>query len=450
MEAYDNFKNQFRGKKVTLMGLGLLGRGVGDAKFFAESEAIVTVTDLKTEEQLQDSLRQLKDFKNIKFVLGEHRVEDFTDADIVLKGNGAPLDNKYIKAAEDAGVRVAMSVALFAKYAQELGAVVVGVTGTRGKTTVTNMVYEALNNKASKLDNKVYLAGNVRGMSTIALTSKVKSGDIIILELDSWLLQGFAYEEDSPHIAAFTNFYPDHLNYYKSMDEYFVDKANIFKYQKEELGDVLIAGAQVSGKLEHEHIEAVSLPSGWKLQVPGEHNRYNAGIAREILQQLGMTDEEIRVALSEFAGVEGRLEYMGEFGEGKIKIYNDNNATTPEATMAGINALTQDAANKGDLILIAGGTDKGTELSGVAKIIEQECKEVHLLEGSGTEKLRPLLQGAQVYTTFVETIKAALRAATTGDTILFSPLFSSFGKEFVNEYDRNDKFKKIIKEYYAN
>lgn len=461
LEAFQKFKDQFNGKKVTIMGLGLLGRGVGDARFFAQCGADVLVTDLKSESELIDSIKQLKKFKNIEFVLGEHREQDFANADIVIKGNNVPLNNKYIKAAEKAGVRVAMSVTLFAKYAQELGATVVGVTGTRGKTTVTNMIYNTLK-LGSPATKSVYLAGNVRGMSTIELASEIKEGDILILELDSWILQGFAYEQFSPHIAVFTNFYPDHLNYYNNMDEYFADKANIYKYQKDELGDVLIVGEQVVEYITNrgrtplrsgttpirEYIEAVGLPSDWELRVPGEHNRYNAGIAREVLQQLGMTDIEIKDALAEFTGVEGRLEYMGEFGSDKVKIYNDNNATTPEATIAGINAL----ANGGNIILIAGGTDKGTELNEVAKIIEQKCSSVHLLEGSGTDRLAPLLSAPSakcvIHNTFKETVQSALTATRANDTVLFSPLFSSFGKEFVNEYDRNDKFKQIIKNYY--
>ncbi len=458
MTTLDTFKVQFKGKKITLMGLGLLGRGIGDARFFAECGAEVLVTDLKTEEQLKDSIKELEEYKNITFTLGEHREADFTNADIVIKGNNVPLDNKYIKAVQDAGVRVAMSVALFAQYVQELGAVVVGVTGTRGKTTVTNMIYEALRQAQGEhsqeaQDRQVHLGGNVRGLSTLSLVSGVQEGDVVILELDSWLLQGFAYEQLSPHIAVFTNFYPDHLNYYKDMDEYFADKANIFKYQKLEYGDTLIVGDSALERVMAENptvdpLEIVPMPEEWELKVPGVHNRENAALAREALQALGLTDSEIKIALEQFIGVEGRLEYMGEFGNEKVKIYNDNNATTPEATIAGINALSSDS--EGNTILIAGGTDKGTELKEVAKIIEERCSTVHLLEGSGTDKLLLLLKDAQVHKTFASTILSAIGSANEGDTILFSPLFSSFGKEFVNEYDRNDKFKKIVKEYYAN
>jgi len=454
-----DYCKEFKDRKITLMGLGVLGRGVGDAKFLVDCGAKLTITDLKTKEQLKDSIKILTSDKSleedIKFVLGEHREEDFINADLIIKGNGVSLDNKYIKIAKENDVRIAMSVALFAKYAQEVGAIVVGVTGTRGKSTVTQMIYEALRSKASKLGlGNIYIGGNVRGVSTLVLTSKIKKGDVAVLELDSWILQGFGYEEISPHIAVFTNFNPDHLNYYKSMDEYFSDKANIFKYQDESKGDVLIVGGQVSGRIKQDAVHAVMLPSEWKLNVPGEHNRYNAGLAREALQQLGMSDSDIKEKLEEFTGIEGRLEFLGEFGNEKVKIYNDNNATTPEATIAGINALTQTENQTGSirvgrLILIAGGTDKGTDLKEVARIINEKCDIVHLLDGSGTEKLLPLLKNTQVHKIFVSAVLSAIGDANTGDTILFSPLFSSFGDEFKNEYDRNDKFKKIVEDYYV-
>ncbi len=457
MQSFDSFKDQFKDKRVTLMGLGLLGRGVGDAKFLVECGASLTITDLKSKEQLQESLDQLKDYKDIKFVLGEHREEDFVNADIVIKGNNVPLDNIYIKAAEDAGVRIAMSVAIFAKHAQDIGAIVVGVTGTRGKSTVTQMIYDALQlrGKATK-SGQVFLGGNIRGVSTLEMLPEVRAGDTVVLELDSWILQGFGYEEFSPHIAVFTNFYPDHLNYYPDMDTYFADKANIFEYQKLNKGDTLIIGDTVLDRIQKakppvEPIISVPIPEDWELKVPGVHNRENAALAREVLQSLGMADEDIKDRLEEFTGVEGRLEYMGEFGSDKIEIYNDNNATSPEATIAGINALTCRKRSPGDIgniILIAGGTDKNTNLTEVAKVIEQGCREVHLLEGTGTDNLLPLLPNAKAHKTFISTVLSAIGDANEGDIVLFSPLFPSFGKEFVNEYDRNDKFKRIIKEYY--
>jgi UDP-N-acetylmuramoylalanine--D-glutamate ligase len=91
-----DFRSYFKGKKITVMGLGLLGRGVGDALFLAECGAKLTITDLKTREQLKESLEKLKKFKDIKYVLREHRLEDFQNCDMILKAAGVPLDSPYI------------------------------------------------------------------------------------------------------------------------------------------------------------------------------------------------------------------------------------------------------------------------------------------------------------------------------------------------------------------
>src|SRR3984957_13433106 len=134
----------FDGKRVTLLGLGLLGRGVGDAEFLASCGAHVIVTDRKTEAELAESVEKLKKYPNIEFHLGGHRMEDFTDTDMVIKAAGVPLDSPEIAAAREKGIPIAMSTALFAKYAMEEGTMVVGVTGTRGKSTTLQMIYEIL------------------------------------------------------------------------------------------------------------------------------------------------------------------------------------------------------------------------------------------------------------------------------------------------------------------
>ncbi len=139
-----NFCDEIKGKKITLMGLGLLGRGLGDAKFLAECGAFLTVTDLKTQKELEKSVKELKQYKNIKFVLGEHRDEDFLNPDLVIKGNGVSLKNHFIEIAFQNKVPVSMSTALFAKYAIQKGVKLVGITGTKGKSSVTHMIYESL------------------------------------------------------------------------------------------------------------------------------------------------------------------------------------------------------------------------------------------------------------------------------------------------------------------
>jgi len=144
----------FRGKRVTVMGLGLLGRGVGDTKYLAEMGAELIVTDLKSREELSESVNKLKGFSNIQFVLGEHRLEDFRERDFILKAAGVPLASPYIAEAKKQNIPVRMSADLF----MELSDVkIIGITGTRGKSTVAHMVYAILKEWCSAVMCKVSL-----------------------------------------------------------------------------------------------------------------------------------------------------------------------------------------------------------------------------------------------------------------------------------------------------
>lgn len=426
----------FRGKRVTLLGLGLLGRGIGDARFMAACGAQVTATDKKTESQLADSVALIP--AGVHLHLGGHMREDFTDTDMVIKGAGVRLDSPEVAAAREAGVPVYMSTALAAKFASESGATVVGVTGTRGKSTVTQMIFHTLR----QTGRRAHLGGNVRGMSTLELLPQIEAGDVFVLELDSWQLQGFGDLQISPHIAVFTNLMPDHQNYYKDMDEYFSDKANIFRYQVE--GDTLICGQAIEERIETVRSVAVpqvphALPAEWQLRLVGEHNRENAALAAAALRSLGLAQEDIQQGLETFEPVEGRLQFVREVRG--VKIYNDNNATTPEATLAALKAL--DAGTK-NIILIMGGADKYLDVGALLYEIAQTCKRVILLAGTGTDRVAPLMQDYSIFDSLDAAVKEAITSVQSGDTILFSPAFASFGL-FKNEYDRNDQFLRIVR-----
>ena len=423
------------------MGLGLLGRGVGDAAFLAECGAELIVTDKKTEKELAESVGKLKKYKNITFHLGGHDLNDFTNADLVIKAAGVPLDSKEIAAARAADVEVAVSTALFAKYAVEAGATLVGVTGTRGKTTVVHMTYHCLKNGPKT----ALLGGNVRGVSTLAMLPHVKKGTIVVLELDSWQLQGFGDLKLSPHIAVFTNLMPDHQNYYKSMDEYFADKANIFRFQKS--GDVLLVGASVADSIRAaspplDPIVPERIPKSWKLRILGEHNRENASLATSALEALGLSESEIQRGLESFEPVEGRLQFVRGFNG--TNIYNDNNATTPEATIAALRALGKNTT------LIVGGSEKGLPLEKLVSGIKKNVSHVVLLTHpnyKGSERLASELKKAKIAYEEVFDLEEALEAAlshTRKGTVLFSPAFASFGM-FKNEYERNDQFLALVR-----
>ena len=429
--------SHFRGKKITVMGLGLLGRGVGDARYLAECGAELIVTDLKSREELAESVTQLGSFKNISFVLGEHRLEDFRNRDFILKAAGVPLDSMYIAEAKKNDIPVRMSADLFAELS---GSTCVGVTGTRGKSTVAHML-AAILKEAGK---KVLLGGNVRGVSTLALLSEATPEHIAVLELDSWQLQGWGEAKLSPHIAVFTTLYQDHLNYYKDdIDAYLTDKANIFLYQDEE--DTLILGKQCAPTVIDKYgetiaaktlvVDTLKLPDTWMLRIPGMHNRYDAALALAAARALDVPDDISRRALGSFTGVPGRLEFVREVNG--VKIYNDTTATTPEATLAALAAL--DPAHT---VLIAGGTDKGLDMNALlAKLAE--VKRTILLAGTGTSRVLEFLPGASVFDDLEKAVHEAFAATEPGDTLLFSPAFTSFGM-FKNEFDRGDKFTSIV------
>ncbi len=439
----NNYKEFFKDKKITIMGLGLLGRGVGDAVFLAECGARLTITDLKSENELKSSLQKLKKFKDIKYTLGEHDFRDFNNKDMILKAAGVPLDSMYIKEARKNNIPIEMDVSLFAKLAPEV--MIVGVTGTRGKSMTTALIYEILSKNIK--DRKVYIGGNVRGVATLPLLNKIKDGDILVCELDSWQLQGFGDSKISPNISVFTSFMPDHMNYYKgSMKDYFADKANIFKYQ--EKWDTLIVRPDIK-KLIPKSIKSkfivVSAKDADKYtsNLPGKFQKENLACAVAVAKQFKISDIGIKKAIKNFKGLEGRLQYIKTIKG--VKIYNDNNATTAEATMAGIEALSLNLKDK-KIILICGGNDKGLDLKIFTKVIDKYCKLVVTIPGTGTDRLFDIKFKSHIMGTknLKEAVKVARGEAKSGDILLFSPAFSSFS-QYNNEYERGDEFIKIIK-----
>lgn len=431
------------------MGLGLLGRGVGDVKFLAEGGADLIVTDLKTEDELAPSLKKLKTKsekrKAIKFILGGHRLQDFRNRDFILKAAGVPLNSPFIAEARKNNIPIEMSTALTVSLLPVSptggppGVTVIGVTGTRGKSTTTQLIYETL--KLAK--KRVWLGGNVKGVSTLALLPKIRRGDYLVLELDSWQLQGFGEAKISPQIAVFTNFMSDHLNYYKGdTQRYFEDKANIYHYQTK--SDYLVVGPKV--KVQKAEVKSTIqkskvMPANWQPKLPGQHNLDNIGCAIAVAEILKIDGKIIKKAVENFTGVPGRLELIRSVRG--IKIYNDTTATTPDALLAALRALGVEKK----IILIAGGADKGLDLSQWLEAIPRFCQKVILLPGSGTDRLKRKAQSAKVKITaqnLKEAVEVAMSGAKRGDVILFSPGFASFGL-FKNEYDRGEQFNRLVK-----
>lgn len=431
----------FKGKRVTLMRIGLLGRGVGDTAYMAEAGAIVTVVDAASQEVMQPSVDALASYPNITFKFGAYNFDDFKNADFVWVGAGAPLDEPVLVQCMEAGIRLVQSAALFAELS---GIPIIGITGTRGKSTVTHMIHHVL---TTVFDGPVLLGGNVRGLSNLQLLREVTDEAVAVMELDSWQLQGFGWAKRSPQVAVFTNFMEDHMNYYHNdMEAYFADKANIFKYQEDT--DTLVTTLEVfewakklpGATLGQEVIlvDASVIPEDATLAMPGEHNRLNAALALEALKALGLEEEEIFAGLASFPGVEGRLQYLGEVDD--IKIYNDNNATTPQAVIVGMKAVGN--SDDKNVIWIGGGADKDIDTTELLETSPQYCKKVILLAGTGTDTIKDKIE-CEVVASMEEAVKAGVAAGDPGDVLLFSPGFASFGM-YKNEYERNDDFVAMI------
>ncbi len=436
----------FHGKKILVMGLGLQGGGVGVARFFAEKGARVTVTDLKTEEQLSFSIASLSDLP-INYVLGKHREEDFKNSDLIIRNPDVPRSSQYLKIAKDNDIPVEMDESLFLKLCPNRENVV-GVTGTRGKTTTTHLIGAIL----KEAGFPTLLGGNLRGVTTLSLLDKITPKTKIVLELSSWQLQGLDDDKLSPYIAVITNIYPDHLNRYQSMEEYISDKQVIFKYQTKDDFLVLNKNNEVLGKFAERTSSKVvwfskdkvplSIASMFRLK--GNHNLENLAAAYQVAKIFEISDEIIISAVEKFNGVKFRLEKIAEIDG--VTYVNDTTGTTPEAAIVAFKAY-----DGKEIILICGGSSKKLDLTKLVEEMEKRVKAVVLLEGKGTDELvENINQEAKNinvlgrFSDFKEAIMTAKKTAVPGDVILLSPGFASFGM-FNNEFERGEKFNEIVK-----
>ncbi|PIU08928.1 MAG: UDP-N-acetylmuramoyl-L-alanine--D-glutamate ligase [Candidatus Moranbacteria bacterium CG_4_8_14_3_um_filter_34_16] len=457
-------KSYLKGKKITVMGLGILGGGEGAVRFLAEVGAIVTVTDIKSSEKLKKSVEKLKDLKNVKFILGQHRTEDFVKTDMVVKNPAVPWNNKHIKLALEKGVPVEMDSSLFFKLCQNS---IVGVTGTKGKTTVSSLIYEIL-----KADGKNVIKVGIGDVSVLDKLKMLKKNSVVVFELSSWRLSALKMHKISPSIAVITNIFPDHLNYYNSMEAYIADKKGIFLYQKKQNICVLNADNEREKKLEEEiksqiikfsrnriiskrgvyaedgiiyvndRIDEKKLMEISEIKLRGEHNRENVLAAIAVAWSMGVNLLTIKKAVANFGGVKHRLEFVREIN--KVKYYNDTAATMPEAATVGIKSFSE------SVVLIGGGSDKKLDMSILAEAIKEKVSEAILLNGEATDKLILALKkinyaNFKIVQDMREAVELARQKALPGQIVLLSPGAASFGL-FSNEFERGDIFKQVVNE----
>jgi len=478
----------FKDKKVTVMGLGLFGGGVATVNWLVKHGAKVTVTDLKTKRELKSSLNKLTGLSACKLVLGRHEEADFKNADIVVQNPGVPRESRYLKIARQAGAAIENEASLFLKNCP--GAVI-GVTGTRGKSTTASLIYEMLTacrlplttgNKRLAVGGKwlAFLAG-LPQKPMLEILDKVKANDIVVLELSSWQLEILGEQKLSPRTAVITNIFPDHLNRYAGMKDYIAAKKNIFLFQKP--GDFCVLnydneetkkmGKQVRGHRlwfsggyfpEQNGVFAKGNKIYWRkdgqeplicrfkdIKLAGEHNLQNVLAAVCAAGIFQVKPEAVKKVLRNFSGLPFRQELIRKING--ISYVNDTTATTPDGTSAALNSIKQKskkAKKQKTIILIAGGDTKNIpdiKYKELAGLIERNCKAVILFKGKGSRQILKFLKIKNLVSEvgyMAEAVGLAENFAEKGDTVLLSPACASFNL-FVNEFDRGEQFNRAVK-----
>lgn len=423
-----------RGRRVVVMGLGVQHGGLGVAAFMRDHGADLVVTDLRPAAQLAPSLAALGT-TGVRYVLGRHEVDDFRRAEIVVRNPAVPADSCYLRAARAAGAHIEMEFTLFLRWCRQ--ARVIGVTGTRGKTTTATALHAMLMAGGAR----ALLAGNMR-VSALAHLHQIEPGSTVVLELSSAQLEGLANTGLHTRGAVVTNLMADHLDRYDDMQAYAQAKLALVANQRPGDWAVIPAGggwpdwfaARAGGAVVRPDLRRA--PPGWpQAQLAGAHNRANLALAAAAARQAGVADSAIARSVRAFGGVPARQELVGTIGG--VRAYNDTTATTPEAALAAL------AAIPGPWVLIAGGSDKRLDFAPLAqRLCEADAlRGLVLLPGNGTDRLRPLLQGRRIEPAadMAQAVDGALALARPGDALLLSPACASFGL-FSNEFDRGDQF----------
>ncbi len=453
--------NTLRGRRALVMGLGVHGGGLGVARFLVAAGAGVTITDLRQPADLHETLAALADLP-VQLVLGEHREADFRAADLVVRNPAVPAHSRYLAIAREAGAQIEMEMSLFFRLCP---APIIGITGTKGKTTTTALTAAIL--RAAHPDT--VMAGNMR-VSALEQLPLITATTPVVLELSSFALEGLGEAGLSPAYAALTNLAPDHLDRYPSMHEYGTAKAQIWRHQRPQDTLVLPAGdarvdtlaAAAPGRVvrvapadpggartvfwradlliaRDETGETMLLTSA-DVQLPGVHNRHNVAVAAALAWQYGVPAAVIAAVTRNFAGVAHRQEPIRTLHG--VRYINDTAATMPEAAVAAL------ASYDAPVVLIAGGADKQLDLAELAQAIGSCTKAVVLLSGTATPALHAALAGADQpvhgpFDDFSAAVAAAQALSAPGDIVLLSPGCASFGM-FRNEFDRGDQFRRFV------
>lgn len=467
-ERHAEILADLRGKRVSLIGLGLFGGGEGAARFLAGRGAQVTVTDLKGADELEPVLKRLSDLP-LRYQLGGHDAEDLLRSDLVVANLAVPRCADVLRRCRDAGVPLTSPMNMFLTLCP---VPVTAVTGAVGKSTTTAMLAIMLRQDG----RRVRLGGNI-GISLLPFVDQIRSDESVVLELSSVQLEDAVHLRWAPQVAVVTNVSPNHLDRYGTFQAYAEAKRGILAFQSGADTAILNAADPVTGQWLRRGIggrllrfDPVSgsgpLVAGMNLRgglmvwqegtrqqvvcsprhvsLPGAHNVANAMAAAAAACRLGVSPAAIRRALASFKTLEHRLEPCGRLGG--MTFYNDSDATAPQSTVAGM------ASFDGPLTLIAGGCNKDLDMAPLAAAVARRAQALvtigrdgpviaHLTRLACLEAGRslPIREAGSLR----EAVEAAVELSAPGSTVLFSPACASFDM-FQNFVERGRRFKELV------
>ena len=455
----------FAGLRVTVMGLGNFGGGVAAATYLAAQGARVTVTDRRDASQLERSLSELQHCRIEQYFMGGHPDEAFEDIDLLVVNPGVKPNDEIVNRCRANGTMVTSEIELFLAANP---ARVIAVTGTNGKSTTTALIAHLLQPWASETRNRVWLGGNI-GVSLLSKVSLIAKDDIVVLEISSFQLEYLRGASFAPDVAVITNFAPNHLDWHGNIEHYKAAKQLMLNHQvtgqaaivPHSDGDVVewrvrsrrfCFGIDDPGEngcfysdetlilRDHSGEDAIRLRQ--PAHIPGAHNSLNIAAAACACWLMNVAPDSFQSQLRSFKMLPHRLQLVGE-GKG-LRFINDSVATTPESTIAALESFSN------PIVLIAGGADKGADLSEMAAAIQRKAHAAVLIGdtanvlkrhlGASTETVRP--ENCVVAEDFSNAFLSAVALAPEGAIVLLSPGCASFGW-FRDYRDRGEQFTQL-------
>jgi UDP-N-acetylmuramoylalanine--D-glutamate ligase len=451
---------ELRGKRVLVVGLARTG--VAASLFCSARGARVTATDRKTEADLAETVVLLR-AAGVALSLGGHELANLREQDFLVASPGVPVNAPVLDKARKIGIPVWSEIELAWRF---LRGKLIAITGSNGKTTTTSLVAHIL--RTSGIPTLV--GGNI-GVPLLSLVESSTDATVTVAEISSFQLENI--NEFRPEIGVLLNLTPDHLDRHASFDEYAGAKMRMFENQSERDAAILNSddpevtrrmpnGPRVYWFSRKKRVAAGAFFLGEKLffradgdetqllrrsdiTLRGEHNVENVLAACSAAFLVGVPIAGITAGVKSFPGVEHRLEFVGDVAG--VQFYNDSKATNVDAALKAIEAFPKPQANseKGRLIVILGGKDKGSPYTPLRDPLAGRARDV-LLIGAATEKIAADLEGAAPLEragTLERAVQIAKNRAKAGDIVLLAPACASFD-QFENYEQRGRVFKELV------